>query len=83
MVAHQPQRCFEGEPRREQPVHHDVVHALSDAVLILAHGLSADPLAKRYGPRLTPPPGAAGPAGLAEVPERRLTRRTPATSRPG
>ena len=50
---------------------------------VLAHGLSADPLAKRYGPRLTPPPGAAGPAGLAEVPERRLTRRTPAASRPG
>ena len=45
---------------------------------VLAHGLSADPLANRYGPRLTPPPGAAGPAGLAEIPERRLIRRFPA-----
>ena len=40
-------------------------------------------LAKRYGPRLTPPPQAAGPAGLAEIPERRLIRRSPAVSQPG
>jgi sodium/hydrogen antiporter len=45
---------------------------------VLAHGLSADPLASRYGPRLTPPPETAGPAGLAEIPERRLIRRQPA-----
>ncbi len=45
---------------------------------VLAHGPSADPLASRYGPRLTPPPGAAPPARLAEVPERRLIRREPA-----
>ena len=50
---------------------------------VLAHGLSADPLAKRYGPRLTQPPGTATPAGLAEVPERRLIRRTPVASLPG
>ena len=48
---------------------------------VVAHGLSAEPLAKRYGPRLTPPPGAAAPAGLADVPERRLVRRSPAASR--
>jgi NhaP-type Na+/H+ or K+/H+ antiporter len=51
---------------------------------VFAHGLSADPLARRYGPRLTRSPGAAGPAGLAGVPERRLIRRFPATEpRPG
>ncbi|HET7248030.1 MAG TPA: hypothetical protein VFJ07_24695 [Streptosporangiaceae bacterium] len=47
---------------------------------VLAHGLSAGPLAKHYGPRLTPPPGTAGPTRLAEVPERRLIRRSPAAS---
>ncbi|MGO9218139.1 MAG: cation:proton antiporter [Streptosporangiaceae bacterium] len=50
---------------------------------VLAHGLSASPLAKRYGPRLTPPPAAAGPAGLAEIPERRLIRRSSAGGPPG
>ena len=59
------------------------VIAFTVLLSVLAHGLSADPLAKRYGPRLTPPPGAAAPAGLAEVPERRLIRRAPAASRPG
>ena len=49
---------------------------------VLAHGLSADPLARRYGPRLTPPPGAAGPARLPEIPERRLIRRSPAAGQP-
>jgi sodium/hydrogen antiporter len=50
---------------------------------VLAHGLSADPLARRYGPRLTLPPGAAGPARLPEIPERRLIRRSPAAGQPG
>ena len=58
------------------------VIAVTVLLSVLAHGLSADPLASRYGPRLTPPPGAAAPAGLAEVPERRLIRRAPAASRP-
>ena len=44
--------------------------------------LLAGPLVRRYGPRLTPPPGTASPAGLAEVPERRLIRRAPAASQP-
>ena len=61
-----------------------VVAVIAFTVLlsVLAHGLSADPLARRYGARLTPPPGSAGPAGLGEVPERRLIRRTPTASKP-
>src|SRR6266536_329428 len=43
------------------------VIAFTVLLSILAHGLSADPLASRYGPRLTPPPGTAPPAGLAEI----------------
>jgi len=42
------------------------------------HGLTAGPLAKRYGPR---PSVAAGPVAatrLGPVPERRLIRRSPA-----
>ena len=58
------------------------VIAFTVLLSVLAHGLSADPLAKRYGPRLTPPPGAAGPAGLAEIPERRLIRHSPAGGPP-
>jgi sodium/hydrogen antiporter len=50
---------------------------------VLAHGLSADPLARRYSPRFTPKPGAAGPLRLAEIPERRLIRRSPAAGQPG
>jgi hypothetical protein len=40
-------------------------------------------LASRYGPRLTPPPGAATPAGLAEIPARPLIRRSPPGRRLG
>ena len=39
-------------------------------------------LARRYGPRLTPP-GAAGPAGLAEIPARPLIRRSTPGGPPG
>ena len=62
-----------------------VVSVIAFTVLlsVLAHGLTADPLARRYGPRLTPPSGAATPAGLAEIPERRLIRRSPGTVRRG
>jgi len=59
------------------------VIAFTVLLSVLAHGLSADPLASRYGPRLTPPPGAAGPVRLAEIPERRLIRRAPPAGRPG
>ena len=58
------------------------VIAFTVLLSVLAHGLSAGPLAKRYGPRLTPPPGTAGPTWLAEISERRLIRRAPAASQP-
>ena len=48
------------------------VIAFTVLLSILAHGLTADPLASRYGPRLTPPPGAAGPVRAG-----RDTRTTP------
>jgi sodium/hydrogen antiporter len=41
---------------------------------VVLHGATAEPLARRYGPRLEPAGGAAGP----ELPERRLIRRVPA-----
>jgi NhaP-type Na+/H+ or K+/H+ antiporter len=59
------------------------VIAFTVLLSVLAHGLSADPLASRYGPRLTPPLSTAPPAGLAEIPERRLIRRSPSGGRPG
>jgi NhaP-type Na+/H+ or K+/H+ antiporter len=42
-----------------------VVSVIAFTVLlsVLAHGLTADPLARRYGPRLTPAPRPAGPSG--------------------
>ena len=42
-----------------------VVSVIAFTVLlsVLAHGLTADPLARRYGPRLTSTPCPAGPAG--------------------
>jgi sodium/hydrogen antiporter len=60
------------------PAAKPVVAVITFTVLlsVLAHGLTAGPLATRYGPRLAPPSGAAGPAGLAEIPERRLIRRS-------
>ena len=52
------------------PVAKPAVTVIAFTVLlsVLAHGLSADPLAKRYGPRLIPPPGVAGPAGRPRYP---------------
>ena len=35
MIADQPQGRFERQPRGEQPVHHEVVHACGDAVAVL------------------------------------------------
>jgi len=63
-----------------EPAAKPVITVIAFTVLlsVLAHGLSADPLASRYGPRLTPPSETAAPAGLAEIPERRLIRRQPA-----
>jgi sodium/hydrogen antiporter len=51
---------------------------------VVAHGLTADPLARRFGPRLAPAANEAEHAGMPDVPERRLIRRTPtAASGPG
>jgi sodium/hydrogen antiporter len=58
------------------------VIAFTVLLSVLAHGLSADPLASRYGPRLTPLPGAAGPVRLAEIPARPLIRRSRPTAGP-
>lgn len=52
------------------------VIAVTVLLSVLAHGLTADPLASRYGPRLSPAAGGAS-ATLTPVPERRLIRRAP------
>jgi sodium/hydrogen antiporter len=54
------------------------VVAFTVLLSVIAHGLSADPLARRYGPRLGT---AADVTRLAPVPERRLIRRSPAPGR--
>jgi NhaP-type Na+/H+ or K+/H+ antiporter len=53
------------------------VIAFTVLLSVVAHGLTADPLAHRYGPRLTIT--AAGPDDppIPQVPERRLIRRAP------
>jgi NhaP-type Na+/H+ or K+/H+ antiporter len=52
------------------------VIAFTVLLSVVAHGLTAEPLAKRYGARLSPAEHSAGVAGLAPVPERRLVRRS-------
>jgi sodium/hydrogen antiporter len=47
---------------------------------VIAHGVTADPLARRFGPRIAPAAAGAEQAGLPDVPERRLIRRTPAAA---
>jgi sodium/hydrogen antiporter len=42
---------------------------------VLLHGASADPLARRYGPRLARAADGTGDAGIPPLPERRLIRR--------
>jgi NhaP-type Na+/H+ or K+/H+ antiporter len=42
---------------------------------LLAHGATADPLARRYGPRLAPSTGATDETEVPELRERRLIRR--------
>ena len=43
---------------------------------VLVHGATADPLARRYGPRLALAAGGPDEAGLPSLPERRIIRRT-------
>jgi NhaP-type Na+/H+ or K+/H+ antiporter len=66
-----------GLPAASQAVAVITVTVLLSVVL---HGVTADPLAQRFGPRLAPAAGGADPAGLPDapdVPERRLIRRAP------
>jgi sodium/hydrogen antiporter len=42
---------------------------------VVAHGLTADPLAHRYGPRLASTAGGPDDSGIPQLPERRLIRR--------
>jgi NhaP-type Na+/H+ or K+/H+ antiporter len=56
------------------------VIAFTVLLSVIAHGLTAEPLAKRYGARLSPAEHSAGAAGLIPVPVRRLVRRSHATS---
>jgi NhaP-type Na+/H+ or K+/H+ antiporter len=66
-----------GQPAASQAV---AVITITVLLSVIAHGATADPLARRFGPRLTPAAGGAGHGGgLPDVPERRLIRRTPAT----
>jgi len=58
------------------------VIAFTVLLSVVAHGLSAEPLARRYGARLSPAEHAAGAAGLTPVPERRLMRRSRAAGPP-
>jgi sodium/hydrogen antiporter len=54
----------------------EAVIAFTVLLSVVAHGLTAEPLARRYGARLSPAEYRAGAAGLAPVPERRLVRRS-------
>src|SRR3984885_9320218 len=70
-----------GLPAASQAVAVITVTVLLSVVL---HGATADPLARRLGPRLAPAAGGTDPAGLPGGPGRRLIRRAPgAASGPG
>ena len=56
------------------------VIAFTVLLSVIAHGLTADPLAKRYGARLTPAEHRAGATGVIPVPVRRLIRRSHAAA---
>ena len=58
------------------------VIAFTVLLSVVAHGLTAEPLAKRYGPRLGPAEHSAGAAWLVPVPVRRLVRRSHAARHP-
>jgi NhaP-type Na+/H+ or K+/H+ antiporter len=65
-----------------QPAASQAVAVITATVLlsVLAHGASADPLARRFGPRLAPAADGAEHPGLPDLPERRLIRRAPAAA---
>jgi NhaP-type Na+/H+ or K+/H+ antiporter len=66
-----------GQPAASQAV---AVITVTVLLSVVAHGATADPLARRFGPRLAPVADGAEQAGLPDVPERRLIRRAPAAT---
>jgi len=56
------------------------VIAFTVLLSVIAHGLTAEPLAQRYGARLTPAEHRAGATGVIPVPVRRLIRRSHAAA---
>jgi NhaP-type Na+/H+ or K+/H+ antiporter len=66
-----------GPPAASQPV--DVI-TVTVLLSVIAHGATADPLARRFGPRLAPAADGAEHPGRPDVPERRLIRRAPAAA---
>lgn len=60
-----------------QTVARPVVSAIGITVMlsVVAHGATADPLARHFGARLGPGPGEAAAAALPGMPVRRLARR--------
>jgi sodium/hydrogen antiporter len=61
-----------GPPAAEPAV---AVIAVTVLLSVLVHGATADPLARRYGPRLAPAAGRADEDKMPELPERRIIRR--------
>jgi hypothetical protein len=53
------------------------VIAVTVVFSVVAHGASAEPLARRYGKLLAPAVSGNDPAALSEMPTRRLVRRAP------
>jgi NhaP-type Na+/H+ or K+/H+ antiporter len=53
------------------------VIAFTVLLSVVAHGLTANPLARRYGPRLAIPAGGPDDADMNPLPARRLIRRAP------
>jgi hypothetical protein len=66
-----------GQPAASQEV---AVITVTVLLSVVAHGASADPLARRFGPRLARAADGAEHPGLPDVPERRLIRRAPAAA---
>jgi NhaP-type Na+/H+ or K+/H+ antiporter len=66
-----------GQPAASQAV---AVITVTVLLSVVVHGATADPLARRFGPRLAPAAGGAEHASMPDVPERRLIRRAPAAT---
>ena len=60
-----------GQPAASQAV---AVITVTVLLSVIAHGATADPLARRLGPRLAPAAGAPEHIAMTDVPERRLIR---------